>query len=52
MPEGFAGAEYPVQTPAEVADQIVLLASPRLRPVSAAAWVSDFGMSARSGFPA
>jgi len=52
MPEGFAGADYPVQTPAEVADQIVLLASPRLRPVSAAAWVSDFGVSARSGFPA
>ncbi|MEV8241391.1 SDR family oxidoreductase [Microbacterium testaceum] len=52
MPNGFAAAEYPVQTPAEVADQIVLLASPRLRPVSAATWVSDFGVSARSGFPA
>ncbi|WZH37281.1 MAG: SDR family NAD(P)-dependent oxidoreductase [Microbacterium enclense] len=52
MPQGFAGADYPVQTPAEVADQIVLLASPRLRPVSAATWVSDFGVSARSGFPA
>jgi dihydroanticapsin dehydrogenase len=52
MPSGFAAAEYPVQTAAEVADQIVLLASPRLRPVSAATWVSDFGVSARSGFPA
>ncbi|MDQ1074079.1 MULTISPECIES: SDR family NAD(P)-dependent oxidoreductase [Microbacterium] len=52
MPNGFAAAECPVQTPAEVADQIVLLASPRLRPVSAATWVSDFGVSARSGFPA
>jgi len=52
MPDGFAGAEYPVQTAAEVADQVVLLASPRLRPVSAATWVSDFGVSARSGFPA
>jgi len=52
MPDGFAAADYPVQTSAEVADQIVLLASPRLRPVSAAAWVSDFGVSARSGFPA
>ncbi|WP_125131361.1 SDR family oxidoreductase [Microbacterium sp. 10M-3C3] len=52
MPNGFTAAAYPVQTPAEVADQIVLLASPRLRPVSAATWVSDFGVSARSGFPA
>ncbi|MBD8219185.1 SDR family oxidoreductase [Microbacterium sp. CFBP 13617] len=52
MPDGFADAEYPVQTAAEVADQVVLLASPRLRPVSAATWVSDFGVSARSGFPA
>ncbi|KEP76137.1 hypothetical protein HR12_05210 [Microbacterium sp. SUBG005] len=52
MPRGFADAEYPVQTPDEVADQIVLLASPRLRPVSAATWVSDFGVGARSGFPA
>lgn len=52
LPDGFDGAGYPVQTAAEVADQIVLLASPRLRPVSAATWVSDFGVSARSGFPA
>lgn len=52
LPDGFGGAGYPVQTAAEVADQIVLLASPRLRPVSAATWVSDFGVSARSGFPA
>ncbi|MFF7681743.1 SDR family NAD(P)-dependent oxidoreductase [Microbacterium sp. NPDC007973] len=52
LPDGFGDAGYPVQTAAEVADQIVLLASPRLRPVSAATWVSDFGVSARSGFPA
>lgn len=49
---GFAGAAYPVQTPAEVADQILFLCSPRARPVNAAALVSDFGFSARTGFPA
>ncbi|SIR73283.1 SDR family NAD(P)-dependent oxidoreductase [Microbacterium sp. RURRCA19A] len=52
LPDGFGSAGYPVQTAGEVADQIVLLASPRLRPVSAATWMSDFGVSARSGFPA
>lgn len=49
---GFSDAAFPVQGADEVADQIVLLASPRTRPVNAAAWVSDFGVSAASGFPA
>lgn len=52
LTDGFAGQAYPVQTAAEVADQIVFLCSPRARPVNAAALVSDFGYSARSGFPA
>ncbi|MFT4124561.1 MAG: SDR family oxidoreductase [Microbacteriaceae bacterium] len=52
LPGGFDGAGYPVQTAAEVADQIVFLSSPRSRPVNATAIVSDFGVSAGSGFPA
>lgn len=50
--EGFADASYPVQTAAEVADQVLFLCSPRSRPVNAASLVSDFGFSARTGFPA
>jgi NAD(P)-dependent dehydrogenase (short-subunit alcohol dehydrogenase family) len=49
---GFAGVAYPVQTAEEVATQIAFLCSPRARPISAAALVSDFGFTARSNFPA
>lgn len=52
LEDGFAGAPYPVQTAGEVADQILFLCSQRSRPVNAAALVSDFGFSARTGFPA
>ena len=52
LDDGFAGEPYPVQTTGEVADQIVVLCSPRLGPVTGTALVSDFGFSARSGFPA
>ncbi|MFD4960917.1 SDR family NAD(P)-dependent oxidoreductase [Microbacterium sp. NPDC058389] len=51
-PAGFADSGYPVQTAAEVAAQLVFLASPVSRPVNGAALVSDFGYSARSSFPA
>lgn len=49
---GFAGAAYPVQTAAEVAAQLVFLCSPLARPITGTGLVSDFGYTARSGFPA
>jgi NAD(P)-dependent dehydrogenase (short-subunit alcohol dehydrogenase family) len=49
---GFAGVDYPVQTAAEVAAEIVFLCSPWARAVDGAALVSDFGYTARSNFPA
>lgn len=49
---GFAGVGFPVQTAAEVADEILFLSSPRARAIDAAALVSDFGYTARSNFPA
>ncbi|MDR2997389.1 MAG: SDR family oxidoreductase [Microbacterium sp.] len=51
-PVGFAGSGYPVQTTAEAAAQLLFLASPLSRPVNGTALVSDFGYTARSGFPA
>ena len=48
----FDGVSYPVQSAAEVAYQVAVLCSPRSRPMNAAVVVSDFGYSARSGFPA
>jgi dihydroanticapsin dehydrogenase len=49
---GFDGTPYPVQTPEEVAASIAFLCSPWARAISGTALVSDFGYSARSGFPA
>ena len=49
---GFAAMPYPVQTAAEVANEILFLCSPRSRAIDAAALVSDFGYTARSNFPA
>ena len=49
---GFDGTPYPVQTPEEVAASIAFLRSPWARAISGTALVSDFGYSARSGFPA
>lgn len=49
---GFTGADYPVQTPEEVAAHVLYLSSIRSRPVNGAALVSDFGYLARSSFPA
>ena len=48
----FDHVDYPVQTPQEVAGQVLYLCSPLSRPVNAAAWVSDFGYLARSSLPA
>jgi NAD(P)-dependent dehydrogenase (short-subunit alcohol dehydrogenase family) len=50
--DGFAGMPYPVQTAADVADEVLFLCSPRARAIDAAALVSDFGYTARSNFPA
>lgn len=52
MADGFGGQAYPVQTAAEVADEVAFLCSPRSRAVDAAVLVSDFGYTARSNFPA
>ncbi|WP_223694995.1 SDR family NAD(P)-dependent oxidoreductase [Leifsonia poae] len=51
-PNGFAAADFPVQTPDEVARHVLYLASPASRPVNGQALVSDFGYLARSSFPA
>jgi dihydroanticapsin dehydrogenase len=49
---GFDGLDYPVQRPEEVADEVLFLASPRARAITGTSLVSDFGYTARSGFPA
>ncbi|SFW83257.1 SDR family NAD(P)-dependent oxidoreductase [Amycolatopsis australiensis] len=43
---------FPVQAPHDVARQVLFLASPASRPVNGQALLADFGMSARSAFPA
>ncbi len=43
---------FPVQAPEDVAWQVLHLASPRSRTVNGQAVLADFGVSARSGFPA
>ncbi|MBB5958129.1 dihydroanticapsin dehydrogenase [Saccharothrix tamanrassetensis] len=45
-------ADFPVQTADDVARQVLFLAGPHSRPVNGHALLSDFGYSARSGFPA
>ena len=50
--DGFGSADFPVQTPAEVAAHVAYLASPRARAITGTGLISDFGYSARSGFPA
>ncbi|MFJ3956655.1 SDR family NAD(P)-dependent oxidoreductase [Arthrobacter sp. NPDC090010] len=52
LPHGFSGSAYPVQTADDVAGQVLVLLSPLLSPVTGTALLSDFGYSARSGFPA
>ena len=50
--EAFAAPSFPVQTADEVASHAVYLVSPRSRAINGTTVVSDFGYSARSGFPA
>ncbi|VXB63384.1 SDR family NAD(P)-dependent oxidoreductase [Aeromicrobium sp. 9AM] len=50
--DGFASLDCPVQTPDQVASQVVHLASPVSAAVNGHALVSDFGYLARSSFPA
>lgn len=58
MSRGDLGADaldhpaFPVQSAAEVAAHVTYLVSPRSRSVNGTTLVSDFGFSARSGFPA
>lgn len=51
-PDAFTGADFPVQTPAQVANHVLYLASPVSGPVNGAGLVSDFGYLSRSSFPA
>jgi dihydroanticapsin dehydrogenase len=48
----FADPAFPVQSAAEVAAHVAYLVSPRSRAVNGTTVLSDFGISARSGFPA
>ncbi|WP_431073866.1 SDR family NAD(P)-dependent oxidoreductase [Microbacterium phyllosphaerae] len=50
--ETFAAPSFPVQTAEEVASHVVYLVSSRSRAINGTTVVSDFGYSARSGFPA
>ena len=51
-PEGFPDGSFPVQTPAQVADHVLYLASGRSAPINGTSILSDFGFLARSSFPA
>lgn len=44
--------EFPVQTPEDVAAHVLYLASARSRTLDGQAVLADYGVSARSGFPA
>lgn len=50
--DAFAAPLFPVQTADEVASHVAYLVSPRGRAINGTTVVSDFGFSARSGFPA
>lgn len=50
--EAFDAADFPVQTADEVAAHVAYLVSPRSRAVNGTTLLSDFGYTARSGFPA
>lgn len=50
--EAFDDPGFPVQSAAEVAAHVVYLVSPRSRAINGTTLLSDFGYSARSGFPA
>ena len=48
----FDEPAFPVQSADEVAAHVVYLLSPRSRAVNGTTLLSDFGYTARSGFPA
>jgi dihydroanticapsin dehydrogenase len=50
--DAFDAPGFPVQSAAEVAAHVVYLASPRSRAINGTTLLSDFGFTARSGFPA
>jgi hypothetical protein len=50
-PDGFSGADYPVQTAEQVTALVHFTASPMSAPVNGTHLRSDHAMSARSGFP-
>ena len=50
--DAFTQPAFPVQTAAEVAAHVAYLVSPRSRAVNGTSLLSDFGYTARSGFPA
>ncbi|GAA2931102.1 SDR family oxidoreductase [Microbacterium luteolum] len=50
--DAFDAPGFPVQSAAEVAAHVVYLASPRSRAINGTTLLSDFGYTARSGFPA
>lgn len=50
--EAFAAPGFPVQSADEVAAHVAYLVSPRSRAINGTTLLSDFGFSARSGFPA
>lgn len=50
--DDFAGFDFPVQTPDQVAAHVLYLASRQSAPINGASLVSDFGCLARSSFPA
>jgi NAD(P)-dependent dehydrogenase (short-subunit alcohol dehydrogenase family) len=52
LPDGFAGQDFPVIDPTEVARHCAYLAAPLSAAVNGAALVADHGFLARSGFPA
>lgn len=49
---GYAGVDYPVHTPEDIARYLTLLISPVTRTINAHPLIADFGYSARSTFPA
>ncbi|GAA4477978.1 SDR family oxidoreductase [Microbacterium panaciterrae] len=50
--DAFASPSFPVQSADQIAAHVVYLASPRAAAVNGSGILSDFGFSARSGFPA
>ena len=50
--ESLNARDFPVQSPEQVANHVLYLASPASAPVNGTSLVSDFGYVARSSFPA